>query len=98
MKFTKKQRHEIYKVAKKMLSYRISKGYYSMGLCTLIERATYKLYAKWIMFENEPNLLNEFPEFAAAKPEEAGVFWWDRDNVAIREEKLDQFIKITKPK
>ena len=99
MKFTKKQRHEIYKKAKEIY---INKYYrLDLGICASLGKAVSELgLGEWGDGYPDKDLDDDqqyFPEFIALKPEEApiGYYWWALADAETRIQCLNICIERT---
>ncbi len=91
MKYTKRQRHSIYKKALIFYKNGNQKGY-SYYLCWALAKST----------GSEGNMANigEYPELFAKKPKrtyQRSSIWWSTDNRKSRERVLMEAIKETAP-
>ena len=106
--YTKAERHEIYKKAKKDYVDWIKENreiYESGGLImvyggmcdsihNIIEGKMRGLHPEEDTFE----IGDELPEMASIKPEQRyGVYWWPVENTELRIKMFDKIIEMTKP-
>ena len=100
-KYTKQERHEIYKEAKKIHLKDIKRSkecLYSLdGMCSNLGAAIYKIHKhSYIKLEE---MVENLPEFLALKPKYVNIdnYWWNKSNTSrIRITKYDLIIKQTK--
>lgn len=94
---SKNMRHAIYVKSLEMYMKEVS-GDNTCGLCPVISTAVEKVSGyfnpRYITFDY---LENDFPEFAAKKPHDAGRWWWKPDNTLARIKALNECIEETKP-
>lgn len=77
MKYTKKQRHEIYKIGLEKFDL-----YNTSGLCHVLIRSTKLRHLR--SFDLEPY----FPEFYLFKPYDEAYNWWDSSSESNEQRKL----------
>ena len=96
MKFTKQQRHEIYKLAYELYKKRHqSEIYVYCGMCHHLDRAIEKLHNKVFLYTA---LNKKLPEFKELKPAYKDIheFWWDKDDDVSRYSAFEKIIEQTK--
>lgn len=92
-RYTKAQRHEIYKKA--LVKYKHRQNcHYSLGLCWAISESMGDDFDDFYYEE----LIPMFPEFAKFKPKNGDTRWWPMGKTAPRIAALKAMIEQTKPK